>query len=103
VPSVQHVAEYCLSQLDQLSPSGQDVLLTRGVVVISVVAGAAPASVSWLVDAFRQRGLEPVVIPFDLHIAQSWPLHTEALQSDTRRAALDLADRVVETVTRTAG
>jgi MinD-like ATPase involved in chromosome partitioning or flagellar assembly len=103
VPSVQHVANYCLSQLDQLTPDGQDVLLTRGVVAISVVEGVDPASVGWLVEAFRQRGMEPVVIPFDLHIAQSWPLHTEALQSDTRRAVLDLAARVVETVTRTAG
>ncbi|TCO28203.1 MinD-like ATPase involved in chromosome partitioning or flagellar assembly [Kribbella steppae] len=103
VPSVQHVAEYCLSQLDQLTPDGQDVLLTRGVVVISVVQNVDPASVGWLVEAFRQRGMEPVVLPFDLHIAQSWPLHTEQFQSDTRRAVLDLAARVVETVTRAAG
>jgi MinD-like ATPase involved in chromosome partitioning or flagellar assembly len=102
VPSVQHVANYCLSQLDQLTPDGQDVLLTRGVVAISVVENVDPASVAWLVEAFRQRGMEPVVLPFDLHIAQSWPLHTEELQSETRRAVLDLAARVVETVTSTA-
>ncbi|GAB2645412.1 MinD/ParA family ATP-binding protein [Kribbella swartbergensis] len=103
LPSVQHVAEYCLAQLDQLTPDGQDVLLTRGVVVISLVENVDPASVTWLVEAFRQRGMEPLVLPFDLHIAQSWPLHMEELQSGTRRAVLDLAARVVETVTRTAG
>ncbi|MFG1814139.1 MinD/ParA family protein [Kribbella sp. NPDC049174] len=103
VPSVQHVANYCLAQLDQLTPGGQDVLLTRGIVVITMVENVDPASVTWLVEAFRQRGMEPVVLPFDLHIAQSWPLRTEQLQSDTRRAVLDLAARVVETVTRIAG
>ncbi|TDD14621.1 hypothetical protein E1218_32820 [Kribbella turkmenica] len=103
VPSVQHVANYCLAQLDQLTPGGQDVLLTRGIVVVTVVENVDPASAGWLVEAFRQRGMEPVVLPFDAHIAQSWPLHTEQLQSDTRRVVLDLAARVVETVTRTAG
>lgn len=103
LPSVQHVAEYCLSQLDQLTPDGQDVLLNRGIIVITVVENVDPASVSWLVEAFRQRGMEPVVLPFDLHIAQSWPLYSEQLQSDTRRTVLELAARVVETVTRSAG
>ncbi|MEU4606025.1 hypothetical protein AB0F43_23815 [Kribbella sp. NPDC023972] len=102
VPSVQHVANYCLSQLDQLTPDGQDVLLTRGILVITMVENVDPASVNWLVEAFRQRGMEPVVLPFDLHIAQSWPLHSEQLQSDTRRTVLELAARVVEKVTRTA-
>jgi MinD-like ATPase involved in chromosome partitioning or flagellar assembly len=102
VPSVQHVAEYCLAQLDQLTPAGQDVLLSRGVVVISLVQNVDPRSVGWLASAFRQRGLEPVLLPYDAHIAQSWPLYSEQLQAETRRAVLDLAARVVETVTRAA-
>lgn len=101
VPSVQHVAEYCLAQLDQLTPDGQNVLLTRGVVVISMVQNFDPSSVSWLAAAFRQRGLEPVILPFDVHIAQAWPLHSEHLQAETRRAVMDLAARVVDAVTRT--
>ncbi|MEU4191499.1 hypothetical protein AB0E69_06355 [Kribbella sp. NPDC026611] len=101
VPSVQHVAQYCLGQLDQLTPDGQDVLLTRGVIVITMVENVDPGSVGWLVEAFQQRGLDPIVLPYDEHIAQAWPLHSEALQADTRRAVLDLAARVVETVTRT--
>jgi MinD-like ATPase involved in chromosome partitioning or flagellar assembly len=100
VPSVQHVAEYCLTQLDQLTPDGQDVLLSRGVVVINIVQNVDPGSVGWLAAAFRQRGLEPIVLPYDAHIAQAWPLHSEELQAETRRAVLDLAARVVETVTR---
>jgi MinD-like ATPase involved in chromosome partitioning or flagellar assembly len=103
VPSVQHVANYALSQLDQLTPDGQDVLLTRGIVVITVVQNVDPESVTWLVEAFRQRGLEPVVLPYDVHVAQAWPLHTEKLQAETRRAVLDLAARVVDVVTRATG
>ena len=102
VPSVQHVAEYCLAQLDQLTPDGQDVLLNRGVVVISIVQNAHPGSVGWLADAFRQRGLEPIVLPYDAHVAQAWPLHSEELKPETRRAVLDLAARVVEDGHRTA-
>jgi MinD-like ATPase involved in chromosome partitioning or flagellar assembly len=79
------------------------VLLTRGIIVITMVENVDPASVGWLVEAFRQRGMEPVVLPFDPHIAQSWPLHSEQLQSETRRAVLDVAARVVDTVTRSAG
>jgi len=101
VPSVQHIASYALTQLDQLTPAGQDVLLTRGVIVITVVEKVDPESVRWLVEAFRQRGLEPVVIPYDPHVAQAWPLRSEQLQAETRRAFLDLAARVVELVTRT--
>ncbi|WP_020384843.1 hypothetical protein [Kribbella catacumbae] len=101
VPSVQHIATYALAQLDQLTPDGQDVLLTRGVIVITVVENANPESVRWLVDAFRQRGLEPVVVPYDAHVARAWPLRSEELQAETRRAVLDLAARVVEVVTRT--
>ncbi|TCC61021.1 hypothetical protein E0H73_17340 [Kribbella pittospori] len=103
VPSAQQVANYCLTQLDQLTPDGQDVLLSRGVIVITMVENVHPGSINWLVEAFRQRGLEPVVLPYDVHIAQSWPIHTESLQAETRRAVLELAARVVETVTRTAG
>ncbi|MEV5961372.1 hypothetical protein AB0L70_06375 [Kribbella sp. NPDC051952] len=100
IPSVDHVANYCLQQLDQLTQAGQDVLLSRGVVVISLVQNVDPRSVGWLASAFRQRGLEPVLLPYDAHIAQSWPLYSEQLQAETRRAVLDLAARVVETVTR---
>lgn len=103
IPSVQHVANYCLQQLDQLTPDGQNVLLTRGVVVITMVEPAEPSSVSWLMDAFRQRGLEPLVLPYDAHIAQAWPLHAEQIEDESRRAVLDLSARVVETVTGTAG
>ncbi|MEV0800005.1 hypothetical protein AB0I34_20100 [Kribbella sp. NPDC050281] len=102
VPSAQQVANYCLTQLDQLTPDGQDVLLSRGVVVITMVENVHPGSINWLVGAFRQRGLEPIVLPYDVHIAQAWPMHTEELQAETRRAVLDLAARVVDTVTRTA-
>jgi len=103
VPSVQHVANYCLQQLDQLTPDGQNVLLTRGVVVITMVQNAEPSTVDWLLEAFRQRGLEPLVLPYDVHIAQAWPLHAEQLQDETRRAVLDLSARVVQTVTGAAG
>ncbi|MFB6722823.1 hypothetical protein ACFCV3_21780 [Kribbella sp. NPDC056345] len=103
VPSVQHVANYCLQQLDQLTPDGQNVLLTRGVVVITMVQPAPPSSVDWLLEAFRQRGLEPLVLPHDAHIAQAWPLHAEQLQDETRRSVLDLSARVVQTVTGAAG
>jgi MinD-like ATPase involved in chromosome partitioning or flagellar assembly len=101
VPSAQQLAGYCLQELDQLPPEGQDVLLTRGVVLITMVENVDPGSATWLVEAFRQRGLEPVVLPYDAHVAQAWPLHSEELQAETRRAVLDLAARVVETVTRT--
>jgi hypothetical protein len=77
------------------------VLLTRGIIVITIVQNAEPESVRWLVEEFRQRGLDPVVIPYDLHVAQAWPLRTEQLQAETRRAVLDLAARVVGVVTRT--
>ncbi|MFC9688949.1 hypothetical protein ACFTSF_10445 [Kribbella sp. NPDC056951] len=99
VPSVQHVANYCLQQLDQLTPDGQNVLLTRGVVVITMVQRAEPSTVDWLLEEFRQRGLEPLVLPYDAHIAQSWPVHAEQVQDETRRAVLDLSARVVQTVT----
>ncbi|MFI5735745.1 hypothetical protein ACIA49_36880 [Kribbella sp. NPDC051587] len=103
VPSVEHVANYCLQQLDQLTPDGQNVLLTRGVVVITMVQRAEPSTVDWLIEAFRQRGLEPLVLPYDAHIAQAWPVHAEEVQDETRRAVLDLSARVVQTVTGAAG
>ncbi|MGW7683064.1 MinD/ParA family ATP-binding protein [Kribbella sp. NPDC054772] len=102
VPSPQHVAEYCLAQLDQLPAEGQDILLNRGVIVISVVQNVHPGSVNWLVEQFQRRGMEPVVVPYDAHIATAWPLQTGQLQSETRQALLELAARVVETVTRAA-
>lgn len=99
VPSVQHLANYCLQQLDQLTPDGQNVLLTRGVLVITMVERAEPSTVDWLIEAFRQRGLEPLVLPHDAHIAQAWPLRSEEVQDETRRSVLDLSARVVQTVT----
>ncbi|NIK59402.1 MinD/ParA family ATP-binding protein [Kribbella shirazensis] len=100
VPSVQHVASHCLYQLDQLAPAGQDLLLSRGVVVITLVENADLDTTRWLSDAFRQRGLEPVVLPHDPHIAGAWPLHSSELETETRRAVLELAARVVGIVTR---
>lgn len=102
VPSAQQVAEYCLAQLDQLPPEGQDVLLNRGVIVISMVENAHPSSVDWLVEAFGRRGLEPIVLPYDAHIVTGWPLQSGQLQSETREAVLELAARVVATVTTAA-
>ncbi|MGZ0145473.1 hypothetical protein ACXJJ3_00275 [Kribbella sp. WER1] len=99
VPSAQQLAQYCLAQLDQLPPEGQDVLLHRGVIVISVVENVHPGSVDWLVEAFRQRGLQPVVLPYDAHIVTGWPLRSDQLRSETRDAVLELAARVVGTVT----
>jgi MinD-like ATPase involved in chromosome partitioning or flagellar assembly len=101
VPSVEHVATYALSQLDQLPPAGQDTLLARGIIVITVVQDAGIESVGWLIEAFRQRGLDPVILPYDAHVAQAWPLRTEELQAETRRAVLSLAARVVGLVTPT--
>jgi hypothetical protein len=101
VPSVQQFAQYCLAQLDQLPPEGQDVLLHRGVIVITVVENVPPDSVDWLVEAFRQRGLQPVVLPYDEHIVTGWPLRSDQLRSETRDAVLELAARVVGTVTGT--
>lgn len=102
VPSAPDIAAYCLQQLDQLAPAGQDVLLNRGVVVITVVDSSTLDTARWLVDAFRQRGLDPVVVPYDPHIAGAWPLHSSELETETRRAVLELAARVVGIVTRTA-
>ncbi|WP_350275973.1 hypothetical protein [Kribbella sp. HUAS MG21] len=95
VPSAQHIASHCLQQLDQLTPAGQDVLLSRGVVVITLVENDDPDTTRWLADAFRQRGLEPVVLPYDPHVAGAWPLHSSELETATRRAVLELAARVV--------
>ena len=102
MPSVQHVAKYCLSQLDQLTPDGQDVLLIAVSWPSAWSQNAHPASVSWLVGGLPPARHGAGRVPVRPHIAQSWPLHTEELQSETRRAVLDLAARVVETVTRTA-
>lgn len=102
VPSVPHVAAYCLQQLDQLAPAGQDVLLNRGVVVITVIDSSTADTARWLGDAFRQRGLDPVLVPYDAHIAGAWPLHSSELETETRRAVLELAARVVGIVTHTA-
>ncbi len=102
VPSVPHVASYCLQQLDQLAPAGQDVLLNRGVVVITVVDSSTADTARWLGDAFRQRGLDPVVVPYDPHIAGAWPMHSSELETGTRRAVLELAARVVGIVTQAA-
>ncbi len=102
VPSVPHVAAYCLQQLDQLPPAGQDVLLNRGVVAITVVDSSTVDTARSLRDAFRERGLDPVVVPYDPHIAGAWPLHSSELETETRRAVLELAARVVGIVTRTA-
>lgn len=102
VPSVPHVASYCLQQLDQLAPAGQDVLLNRGVVVITVVDSSTADTARWLGDAFRQRGLDPVLVPYDPHIAGAWPLHSSELETETRRAVLELAARVVGIVTQAA-
>jgi MinD-like ATPase involved in chromosome partitioning or flagellar assembly len=103
LPSVRNVAEYALAQLDQLNPAGQNVLLQRGVVVISMVENLDPGTVEWLAEAFRARGLDPVVLPYDAHVAQGYLIRSEELRSDTRRALLELARRVIETVTKPAG
>ncbi|MFI5694934.1 MinD/ParA family protein [Kribbella sp. NPDC051586] len=102
VPSAQPVAGYCLQQLDTLGPAGQDLLLSRGVVVITMVENADEDTSRWLGEALRQRGLAPVMLPYDPHVAGAWPLHSSELQAETRRAVLELAARVVETVTRSA-
>ncbi|MFG1909939.1 hypothetical protein [Kribbella sp. NPDC048928] len=102
VPSAPQAAGYCLQQLDTLSPAGQDLLLSHGIVVITLVEDAGEGTARWLGDAFRQRGLEPVVLPYDAHVAGAWPLHSSELQSETRQAVVELAARVVATVTRTA-
>jgi hypothetical protein len=70
-----------------------DMPLTVPLDVITVVQNVDPGSVGWLVNALHQRGLDPVVLPYDAHIAQSWPLRSEELQTGTRRAVLDLAAR----------
>jgi len=72
------------------------------VVVITVVENVDSGAAGWFDDAFRRRGLETIVIPYDADVANAWPMHSEELQSETRRAVLDLAARVVETVTRSA-
>ncbi|MET9312644.1 hypothetical protein ABZX12_12515 [Kribbella sp. NPDC003505] len=101
VPAIEQVASYCLQQLDQLPPAGQELLLSRGVVVITQVGDEDTSS--RLRDAFRERGLDPVILPYDAHIAGAWPLHSSELDADTRRAVLDLAARVVGTATAAAG
>jgi MinD-like ATPase involved in chromosome partitioning or flagellar assembly len=102
VPAVQHLANYCLQQLDQLAPAGQDLLLNRGVIVITQIGNADVDTTRWLSDVFRYRGLEPVVLPYDPHIAGAMPLHSSELETATRRAVLELAARVVGIVTQAA-
>ena len=94
VPAIEQVANYCLQQLDQLPPDGQDLLLSRGVVVLTQLGDEDTSR--RLRDAFRERGLEPVILPYDAHIAAGSAIVFRELQPATRDAARELAATVVE-------
>jgi MinD-like ATPase involved in chromosome partitioning or flagellar assembly len=94
VPSVPEAAAYCLNELDAMPPDGQDLLLGKGVLVICVVR--PNDDTTWLEQQLHGRGLRCVVLPYDAHLAEVWPLRPAELRPATRRAVLELGARVVE-------
>ncbi|ADB32312.1 hypothetical protein Kfla_3251 [Kribbella flavida DSM 17836] len=100
IPSSRDDALSSINQLDQLSVAGQQMLVQKGLVIIAENRPDDPEPVRWLQSAVSDRGLGYVVLPYDEHLARVWPLRPEQLEPATRRAALELAARLVERATR---
>ena len=87
-----------LEELDQQGPAAQR-LIRRAVVAVSNGPGDVNKEVEkQLRPYFEARAAAVVDIPTDPHIAAEGPLDHNALQSDTRRAALELAAKVAEQI-----
>jgi hypothetical protein len=76
------------------------MLVHKGLVIIAENREDDPEPVRWLQSAVSDRGLGYVVLPFDAHFQHAWPLRPEMLEPATRRAALEMAARLVERATR---
>ncbi|WP_143465460.1 MinD/ParA family ATP-binding protein [Kribbella sp. ALI-6-A] len=100
IPSAREDALASIGQLDQLTPEGQQMLVRKGLVIIAENRADDPEPVRWLQSAVSDRGLGYVVLPFDAHFQHAWPLRPEMLEPATRRAALEMAARLVERATR---
>jgi MinD-like ATPase involved in chromosome partitioning or flagellar assembly len=96
IPSRREDALNSINQLDQLSADGQHMLVAKGLVIIAENQPDDPEPVRWLQSAVADRGLGYVVLPYDDHLANAWPLDPGRLEPATRRAALELAARLVE-------
>jgi hypothetical protein len=100
IPSAREDAPAGIAQLDQLTPEGQQMLVQKGLVIIAENRPNDPEPVRWLQSAVSDRGLGYVVLPYDAHFQHAWPLRPEMLEPATRRAALEMAARLVERATR---
>ncbi|MGC4941514.1 MinD/ParA family ATP-binding protein [Kribbella sp. DT2] len=100
IPTAREDAPASIAQLDQLSPEGQQMLVQKGLVIIAENRPDDPEPVRWLQSAVSDRGLGYVVLPYDAHFQHAWPLRPEMLEPATRRAALEMAARLVERATR---
>jgi len=100
IPSSREAALSSISELDQLSADGQQMLVQKGLVIITENQPDDPEPVRWLQSAVSDRGLGYVVLPYDAHLARAWPLQPERLEPGTRRAVLELTARLVERATR---
>ncbi|GAB3822145.1 MinD/ParA family ATP-binding protein [Kribbella italica] len=100
IPTAREDAPASIAQLDQLTPEGQQMLVQKGLVIIAENRPDDPEPVRWLQSAVSDRGLGYVVLPYDAHFQHAWPLRPEMLEPATRRAALEMAARLVERATR---
>jgi MinD-like ATPase involved in chromosome partitioning or flagellar assembly len=100
IPTAREDAPASIAQLDQLTPEGQQMLVRKGLVIIAENRPDDPEPVRWLQSAVSDRGLGYVVLPYDAHFQHAWPLRPEMLEPATRRAALEMAARLVERATR---
>ncbi|MDX2968467.1 MinD/ParA family ATP-binding protein [Kribbella solani] len=89
-----------LEELDNQGPEAQR-LIRRAVIAVSNGPGDVNKEVEkQLRPYFDSRAAAVVDIPTDMHIAAEGPLDHSALQPATRRAALELAARVSEQITK---
>lgn len=100
IPTAREDAPASIAQLDQLTPEGQQMLVHKGLVIIAENRPDDPEPVRWLQSAVSDRGLGYVVLPYDAHFQHAWPLRPEMLEPATRRAALEMAARLVERAVR---
>ncbi|TDW93497.1 cellulose biosynthesis protein BcsQ [Kribbella pratensis] len=88
-----------LEELDNQGPEAQR-LIRRAVIAVSNGPGDVNKEVEkQLRPYFDSRAAAVIDIPTDMHIAAEGPLDHNALQPNTRRAALELAARVSEQIT----
>ncbi|GAA1601184.1 hypothetical protein GCM10009804_67190 [Kribbella hippodromi] len=89
-----------LEELDNQGPEAQR-LIRRAVIAVSNGPGDVNKEVEkQLRPYFDSRAAAVVDIPTDMHIAAEGPLDHSALQPATRRAALELAAKVSEQITK---